>query len=165
MNPPVREDAASGESVIRRLPAAVKKCKGSCVSVKPVPPKKSISDAEVLVVGGRGLAKEADLEMIRELAKLLGGDWAVTRPLVEKGWTTNDRQIGLSGRTVRPRLIITCGVSGAIQFTACMNGSEHIVSINTDKDAPIFDTAHIAIVGDLYEIVPGLIKQLKEGQA
>ena len=165
MNPPVREEAVSGEIVIRRLPAAVKKCKGSCVSVKPVPPKKSISDAEVLVVGGRGLAKEADLEMIKELAKLLGGDWAVTRPLVEKGWTTNDRQIGLSGRTVRPRLIITCGVSGAIQFTACMNGSEHIVSINTDKDAPIFDTAHIAIVGDLYEIVPGLIKQLKEGQA
>ena len=165
MNPPVREEEASGEIVIRRLPAAVKKCKGSCVSVKPVPPKKSISDAEVLVVGGRGLAKEADLEMIKELAKLLGGDWAVTRPLVEKGWTTNDRQIGLSGRTVRPRLIITCGVSGAIQFTACMNGSEHIVSINTDKDAPIFDTAHIAIVGDLYEIVPNLIKQLKEGQA
>ena len=165
MNPPVREEAVSGEIVIRRLPAAVKKCKGSCVSVKPVPPKKSISDAEVLVVGGRGLAKEADLEMVKELAKLLGGDWAVTRPLVEKGWTTNDRQIGLSGRTVRPRLIITCGVSGAIQFTACMNGSEHIVSINTDKDAPIFDTAHIAIVGDLYEIVPQLIKQLKEGQA
>ena len=165
MNPPVREEAASGEIVLRRLPAAVKKCKGSCVSVKPVPPKKSISDAEVLVVGGRGLAKEADLDMVKELAKLLGGDWAVTRPLVEKGWTTNDRQIGLSGRTVRPRLIITCGVSGAIQFTACMNGSEHIVSINTDKDAPIFDTAHIAIVGDLYEIVPQLIKQLKEGQA
>ena len=165
MNPPVREEAASGEIVLRRLPAAVKKCKGSCVSVKPVPPKKSISYAEVLVVGGRGLAKEADLEMVKELAKLLGGDWAVTRPLVEKGWTTNDRQIGLSGRTVRPRLIITCGVSGAIQFTACMNGSEHIVSINTDKDAPIFDTAHIAIVGDLYEIVPQLIKQLKEGQA
>jgi hypothetical protein len=103
--------------------------------------------------------------MIKELAKLLGGDWAVTRPLVEKGWTTNDRQIGLSGRTVRPRLIITCGVSGAIQFTACMNGSDHIVSINTDKDAPIFEVAHIGIVGDLYEIVPALINQLKEAQA
>ena len=165
MNPPVREAEASGEIIARRLPAAVKKCKGSCVSVKPVPPKKSISDAEVLVVGGRGLAKEADLDMVKELAAQLGGDWAVTRPLVEKGWTTNDRQIGLSGRTVRPRLIITCGVSGAIQFTACMNGSDHIVSINTDKDAPIFDTAHIAIVGDLYEIVPQLMKQLKEGQA
>ena len=165
MNPPVREEAANGEIVIRKLPKAVAACKASCVSVKPIPPKQSISDAEILVVGGRGLQKEADLDMVKELGKLLGGDWAVTRPLVEKGWTTNDRQIGLSGRTVRPRLIITCGVSGAIQFTACMNGSDHIVSINTDKDAPIFAVAHVAIVGDLYEIVPQLIEKLKGGQA
>ena len=84
---------------------------------------------------------------------------------MEKGWTTNDRQIGLSGRTVRPRLIITCGVSGAIQFTACMNASDHIVAINTDPDAPIFQVAHVAIVGDLYDILPRLIRQLKEEQA
>lgn len=165
MNPPVREENASGEILVRKIPKAVMQCVSSCVSVKPVPPRKSISDADVLVVGGRGLQKEADLAMIKELASLLGGDWAVTRPLVEKGWTTNERQIGLSGRTVRPRLIITCGVSGAIQFTACMNGSDHIVSINTDKTAPIFDTAHVAIVGDLYEIVPALISKLKEAQA
>ena len=165
MNPPVRSEAASGEILMRKIPKAVMQCVSSCVSVKPVPPKKSISDVDVLVVGGRGLQKEADLAMIKELASLLGGDWAVTRPLVEKGWTTNERQIGLSGRTVRPRLIITCGVSGAIQFTACMNGSDHIVSINTDKNAPIFDTAHVAIVGDLYEIVPALISKLKEAQA
>jgi electron transfer flavoprotein alpha subunit len=165
MNPPVREDETSGEIVTRRIPKGVAESKASSVSVTPVPPKQSISDAEILVVGGRGLQKEADLDMIKELAKLLGGDWAVTRPLVEKGWTTNERQIGLSGRTVRPRLIITCGVSGAIQFTACMNASDHIVSINTDKDAPIFDTAHIAIVGDLYEIVPQMIQKLKEAQA
>ena len=165
MNPPVREEEAMGEVLIRKIPKAVAQCVSSCVSVKPVPPKKSISDADVLVVGGRGLQKEADLDMVKKLAALLGGDWAVTRPLVEKGWTTNDRQIGLSGRTVRPRLIITCGVSGAIQFTACMNGSDHIVSINTDKDAPIFAVAHVAIVGDLYEIVPQLIKKLEEGQA
>ena len=165
MNPPVREDEESGEVVTRRLPAAVRNCKSSCVSIKPIPPKKSISDAEILVVGGRGLEKEADLEMIKALAAQLGGDWAVTRPLVEKGWATNERKIGLSGRTVRPKLIITCGVSGAIQFTACMNGSDHIVSINTDKDAPIFDTAHIAIVGDLYEIIPQLMNMLEEGRA
>ena len=100
--------------------------------------------------------------MIRELAALLGGDWAVSRPLAEKGWATNDRQIGLSGRTVKPRLIITCGVSGAIQFTSCMNGSEHIVAINTDREAPIFKVAHVAVIGDLYEIVPALISRLKE---
>ena len=165
MNAPARSEEASGAVVVRRLPKRVAECKASCVSVTPIPPKKSISDAEVLVVGGRGLQKEADLEMIKELASLLGGDWATTRPLVEKGWNTNDRQIGLSGRTVRPRLIITCGVSGAIQFTACMNASDHIIAINTDRNAPIFDVAHVAIVGDLYEIVPALIKQLKEARA
>ena len=89
----------------------------------------------------------------------------MTRPLVEKGWTTNERQIGLSGRTVRPRLIITCGVSGAIQFTAGMNASEHIVAINNDKTAPIFDVAHIGIVDDLYQVIPKLIVKLKEAHA
>ena len=165
MNAPARSDEVTGEIVTRRIPKGVAESKASCVSVVPVPPKQSISDAEILVVGGRGLAKESDLDMIKELASLLGGDWAVTRPLVEKGWTTNERQIGLSGRTVRPRLIITCGVSGAIQFTASMNGSDHIVSINNDKDAPIFEVAHIGIVADLYEVVPALINQLKEAQA
>ena len=162
MNTPVRSDEAAGEILNRKIPKAVSESKVTCVSVTPVPPKKSISDAEILVVGGRGLQKEADLEMVKELAALLGGDWATSRPLVEKGWTTNDRQIGLSGRTVRPRLIITCGVSGAIQFTACMNASDHIVAINSDPDAPIFQVAHVAIVGDLYDILPRLIRQLKE---
>ena len=165
MNTPVRSDEAAGEILNRKIPKAVSESKVTCVSVTPVPPKKSISDAEILVVGGRGLQKEADLEMVKELAALLGGDWATSRPLVEKGWTTNDRQIGLSGRTVRPRLIITCGVSGAIQFTACMNASDHIVAINSDPNAPIFDVAHVAIVGDLYDILPRLIRQLKEEQA
>lgn len=165
MNTPVREDTAAGDILNRKIPKAVSESKVTCVSVTPVPPKKSISDAEILVVGGRGLQKEGDLEMVKELAALLGGDWATSRPLVEKGWTTNDRQIGLSGRTVRPRLIITCGVSGAIQFTACMNASDHIVAINSDPDAPIFQVAHVAIVGDLYDILPRLIRQLKEERA
>lgn len=165
MNPSVRKAEPSGEILMRKLPKAVMQSKASCVSVTPVPPKKSISDAEVLVVGGRGLQKESDLSMIRELAALLGGDWATTRPLVEKGWASNERQIGLSGRTVRPKLIITCGVSGAIQFTACMNASDHIVAINNDKTAPIFDVAHIAIVDDLYRVLPELIHNLKEAQA
>lgn len=165
MDAPVRQAEAAGDILNRPLPKAVLASKVTCVSVQPVPPKQSISDAEILVVGGRGLQKEADLEMVKELARLLGGDWAVSRPLVEKGWASNDRQIGLSGRTVRPRLIITCGVSGAIQFAACMNGSDHIVSINLDPDAPIFQVAHVAIVGDLYQVLPRLISQLKEERA
>ena len=149
---------------MRKIPKAVWDSKVTCVNVVPIPPKASISDAEILVVAGRGIRSEADMRMIKVLAKLLGGDWAVTRPLVEKGWATNDRQIGLSGRTVRPKLIITCGVSGAVQFTSCMNVSEHIIAINTDKNAPIFSVAHIAIVGDLYDVVPKLLAQLEEAQ-
>ena len=160
MDAPERMEQESGSIVMRSLPRDARS-DVTCVSIRPVPAGKSISDAEILVVGGRGLAKEADLEMVRELATLLGGDWAVTRPLVEKGWATNERQVGLSGRTVKPKLIITCGVSGAIQFTACMDGSDHIVAINTDKDAPIFSVAHVAVVGDLYRIIPELIRKLK----
>lgn len=164
MDASARQAEVSGEVKVRRIPGAALKSPVTHVSTQPVAAGKTISDAEILVVGGRGLQKEADLEMIRELAALLGGDWAVSRPLVEKGWTTNARQIGLSGRTVRPRLIITCGVSGAIQFTACMNASEHIAAINSDEQAPIFKVAHVGIVGDLYKIVPDLIARLKEAQ-
>ena len=165
MDAPIREDAACGEIIRRALPAGVQASRAVCVRSQSVPQKRSISDAEILVVGGRGLRREADLALVRELAAALGGDWAVTRPLVEKGWAANERQIGLSGRTVRPKLIITCGVSGAIQFTSCMNASEHIVAINTDARAPIFDVAHIAITGDLYKIVPALTGLLKEAKA
>lgn len=162
MEQPARQTEAGGEILPRKLPKGVGESKVTHVSTVPVPAGKSISDAEILVVGGRGLQKEADLGMVKELAALLGGDWAVSRPLVEKGWATNERQIGLSGRTVRPKLIITCGVSGAIQFAACMKASDHIVAINTDPEAPIFDVAHIAMVGDLYEILPKMIEKLKE---
>ncbi len=164
MNPPARGEEADGVILPRKLPKSVGESKASCVGVTPLPPKKSISDAEILVVGGRGLQKEGDLAMIHTLAALLGGDWAVSRPLVEKGWATNERQIGLSGRTVRPKLIITCGVSGAIQFASCMKDSERIVAINSDRNAPIFDVAHVAIVDDLYKVVPELIEKLKEGR-
>ncbi|MBR6009705.1 MAG: FAD-binding protein [Clostridia bacterium] len=163
MDAPQRREEASGETVTRKIPRGVFESRITLMSSKAVPPKKSISDAEVLVVGGRGLQKSADLEMVKELARLLGGDWAVSRPLVEKGWAGNERQVGLSGRTVRPKLIITCGVSGAIQFASCMNMSEYIVAINTDPQAPIFKVAHTAIVGDIYEILPQMIRNLKEG--
>lgn len=139
----------------------------SNIKVIKVAPKETlpgISDAEVLVVAGRGLKEQMDLQMLEELAALLGGQTAVTRPLVEAGWASYTKQIGLSGRTVKPRLIITCGVSGAVQFTSCMNTSEYIFAINKDKNAPIFRTAHYGVVGDLYEVVPELIRQIKEGK-
>ena len=123
-----------------------------------------IEDAEVLVVAGRGVQKPEDLEMLRELAELLGGQLASTRALVEAGWCDAKRQIGLSGRTVKPKLLIACGVSGAIQFAAGMNNSEKIIAVNNDPEAPIFNIAHIGIHGDLYRIIPELIRQIKEAK-
>jgi electron transfer flavoprotein alpha subunit len=85
---------------------------------------------------------------------------ASTRAVVEAGWLDSKRQVGLSGRTVKPKLIITCGVSGAIQFVAGMSGAETIVAINSDPNAPIFKVAHVGLVGDLYTIIPELIAQI-----
>ena len=161
MDAPSRRAEAVGELIARALPKAAGLSPVTYLQTVPLPKAANISDADLLVVGGRGLQREADLGMIRELAVLLGGEWAVSRPLVEKGWCPGARQIGLSGRTVRPKLILTCGVSGAIQFTASMNQSEHIIAINRDPEAPIFQTAHVGIVGDLYELVPALIARLK----
>ena len=120
-----------------------------------------IEDAGVIVVAGRGIKKEEDMDMVFKLAEALGAQVAGTRSLIETGWLDPKRQIGLSGRTVKPELIITCGVSGAIQFVAGMNNSVFIVAINTDKNAPIFKHAHVGIVGDIYEILPKLNEHIR----
>ncbi|UWP60907.1 electron transfer flavoprotein subunit alpha [Ruminococcus gauvreauii] len=125
---------------------------------------KSIEEEEVLVVAGRGVKSDKDLGMLRELAALLGGQLCFTRPMVEAGYGDSTHQIGLSGRTVKPKLIITCGVSGAIQFTSCMNGSECIVAINSDPEAQIFSVANYCIVDDLYEVIPSLTAQIRAGK-
>ena len=120
-----------------------------------------ISEAEVIVQCGRGVKSKADLAMVQELADLLGARMACTRPLVENNWFDSKHQIGLSGRTVKPKLLICIGVSGAVQTVAGMKGSDLIIAINSDPDAPIFDVAHYGYVGDLYEIVPRLIAKIK----
>ena len=165
MEAPKRMEEEKGEVLRQRMPKTVRDSRVKLVSTEPVPKAANISDAEILVVAGRGLQKKEDLELVRELAGLLGGEYAVTRPLAEKGWESNARQIGLSGRTVRPKLIITFGVSGAIQFTAGMDQAEHIIAVNSDKDAPIFKLAHVCIVSDLYEVLPQMISKLKEKEA
>lgn len=128
------------------------------------PKEENIESADVLIVAGRGIKKKEDLSMLEDLADLLNGQLAVTRPLVENGWAEAKRQIGLSGKTVRPKLIMTCGVSGAIQFVAGMNNAETIFVINNDEKAPIFKYANYAIVGDIYEVIPKLIEKIKVGE-
>lgn len=162
MSAPERNSTAIGEVINCNIN---KERLSSNIKIKEIiqkTKKHSISDTEVLVVAGRGIKAEKDMEMIKELASLLDGEVAVTRPLVEAGWEEGDKQVGLSGRTVRAKLIIACGVSGAVQFTAGMNNSDYIFAINQDENAPIFKTAHYGIVGDIYEIIPKLINKIKE---
>ena len=127
--------------------------------------EENISDAEVIIAVGRALKSEKDLVMIHELADLLNAQVAGTRPTIEAGWIDAKKQIGLSGRTVKPKLIIALGISGAVQFTAGMNSSERIFAINKDPNASIFNVAHYGIVGDIYEIVPQLIENIKNSGA
>ena len=124
-------------------------------------PVKNIEDADVLLVAGHGLQRSDRLVWLEQMAEQLGGMVGGTRPVIEAGWLEPRRQIGLSGRTVKPKLIITCGVSGSIQFVAGMRGSEQIIAINTDPDASIFKVAHTAIVGDVCEVLPSLLKKIK----
>lgn len=130
------------------------------LQIKPKEKVKSIEDAEVLVVAGGGIKNSKDMELLHILADKLGGMVAVTRPMIEGGFADPRLQIGLSGRTVKPNLIITCGVSGSVQFIAGIDNSENIIAINTDENAAIFNVAHYGLVGDLYEVVPKLIERL-----
>ena len=132
------------------------------LEIKPKAKTANIEDAQILIAVGRAFKKKEDLEIVNELAKLLDAELGSSRPLIEQGIMDPIRQIGLSGRTVKPKLIITCGVSGAIQFKAGMSNADTIIAINSDKNAPIFDVAHYGIVGDVYEIIPQLIEMIKK---
>lgn len=164
MDAPKRNEKETGEIVECSILSEKLDSKVEVLDIIAKEKEQFIEASEVLVVAGRGVKKEEDLKLLQELADLLGGQLACTRPVMEAGWLEAKRQVGLSGRTVRPKLIITCGVSGSVQFTAGMNNSDHIVAINKDENAPIFKTAHYGLVGDLYEIIPDLINQIKASQ-
>lgn len=151
----------TGEIVQCEVTDAMASSRIKIISSEIIEKQKSLEEEDIIVVAGRGVKNEKDVEMCRELAEALGGQLAFTRPMVENGFGDQAHQIGLSGRTVRPKLIITCGVSGAIQFTSCMKGSDCIVAINNDPDAQIFKTAHYCIVDDLYQVVPHLTELVK----
>lgn len=161
MDAPERSIEESGEIIACEISEDKLGSKVEVIDIIAKEKEQFIEASDVLVVAGRGIKKEEDLELIKELAELLGGQLACTRPIMEAGWLEAKRQVGLSGRTVRPKLIITVGVSGSVQFAAGMNNSEQIIAINTDENAPIFKTAHYGLVGDLYEIIPNLINQIK----
>jgi electron transfer flavoprotein alpha subunit/NAD-dependent dihydropyrimidine dehydrogenase PreA subunit len=129
---------------------------------QPAPDVVSIVDADIVVSGGKGLGEPKGFEVIRKLAQALGGAVGASRPTVDEGWMEYRHQVGLSGRTVRPKLYMACGISGAVQHLAGMKTSDTIIAINKDPDAPIFSVSSLGAVGDLYEVVPLLIERIKE---
>jgi electron transfer flavoprotein alpha subunit len=119
-----------------------------------------ITDAKVIVAGGRGVNGEEGFKLLQTLAELLDGEVAGTRIVAEQGYIPAECQIGQTGKTVRPEIYIACGISGAIQHRAGIMKSRYIIAINKDAGAPIFKVADWGIVGDLHDVVPELIKQL-----
>jgi electron transfer flavoprotein alpha subunit len=124
-----------------------------------------LTQAEVIVAVGRGIKEQKNIEIAKQLAEALGGELAASRPICDSGWLPMDRQIGSSGQTVAPKLYLALGISGAIQHIVGMKGARTIVAVNKDSEAPIFEIADYAVVGNLFEVVPPLIEEVKKAKA
>jgi electron transfer flavoprotein alpha subunit len=124
-----------------------------------------LTQAEIIVSVGRGIKEQKNIELAKQLADALGAEIAASRPICDSGWLPMDRQIGSSGQTVAPKLYLALGISGAIQHIVGMKGSRAIIAINKDAEAPIFEIADFGVVGNLFEIVPPLIEEVKKAKA
>ncbi|MCC6391944.1 MAG: electron transfer flavoprotein subunit alpha/FixB family protein [Bryobacterales bacterium] len=137
---------------------------------KPQPPFREsaravdLTAAELIVSVGRGIKEKENIALVEDLARALGADLAASRPICDNGWLPMERQVGSSGQTVAPKLYLAVGISGAIQHLVGMKGAKTIVAINKDPNAPIFEVADIGVIGDLFEVVPALIEEIKKAK-
>ena len=163
-----REDSAQRGSAPAKITAQPASIGPDSVRTRPIERFREakqtvdLSQAEIIVAIGRGIKKPENLDMARQLAEALGAELGASRPICDSGWLPMDRQIGSSGQTVAPKLYVALGISGAIQHQVGMKGSRTVVAINKDREAPIFEVARYGIVGDLFEIVPALIEEVKK---
>jgi electron transfer flavoprotein alpha subunit len=124
-----------------------------------------LTQAEVIIAVGRGIKEQKNIELAKQLAEAMGGEIAASRPICDAGWLPMDRQVGSSGQTVAPKLYLALGISGAIQHVVGMKGAHTIIAVNKDSEAPIFEIADVAVVGNLFEIVPPLIEEVKKAKS
>jgi len=159
---PEKDDSREGQIIDLELQLDEDACKVKILeSVKGASEGVNIQDAERIVAVGMGAGDKETFDMIKELAELLDGEVGATRFAVEAGWVSHDRQIGQTGKTVRPELYVGCGISGAVQHTAGMSASKTIIAINKDPNAEVFKIADYGIVGDVRKVVPAIISELK----
>jgi len=149
-------DVEIPENIIRNKPHEVFKEAKQAVD---------LTQAEIIVAVGRGIKEQKNIEIAKQLAEALGGEIAASRPICDSGWLPMDRQIGSSGQTVAPKLYLALGISGAIQHIVGMKGARTIIAVNKDPEAPIFEIADYAVVGNLFDIVPPLIEEVKKAKA
>jgi len=154
---------ASVETVSVDVPADVLRNKPQEV-FKEAKQAVDLTQAEIIISVGRGIKEQKNIELAKQLAEALGGEIAASRPICDSGWLPMDRQIGSSGQTVAPKLYLALGISGAIQHIVGMKGARSVVAINKDNEAPIFEIADIAVVGNLFDIVPPLIEEVKKAR-
>lgn len=145
------------------IPASAVKAK-IVDTVKEISEAVNLEEAQVIVSGGRGMGSAENFKLVEELAQVLGGVVGATRPPIEDGWISRAHQVGQSGKIVAPKLYIACGISGATQHTSGMSGSDYIVAINKDEEAPIFEIADVGIVGNVNEILPVMIEEMKKSK-
>ena len=156
----------SRKGEIERVKVALSTAETVVKVIERVRAEKSVDlrTSQIIVAGGYGVGSAANFKLIRDLAEALGGEVGASRAAVDAGWIDHDHQVGQTGVTVRPRLYIACGISGAIQHRAGMSEAKKIIAINTDPEAPIMACAHYAIIGDLNTVIPEMIKAFKAKQ-
>ena len=164
----VYDEKKAQTCTVENYPVAISPADLKTQVLKVVKETKGMVDligAEVIVAVGRGISKDVEkgLTLAKDLAEALGGGLiGASRAVVDSGWISNDHQVGQTGKTVRPRIYVALGISGAIQHVAGMQDADHIIAINKSETAPIFDVAEYGIVGDLFQVVPMLIESLRE---
>jgi len=164
LKPAARDQTRSGEIIRLETGPAILAARTAVLGFTPAEEETvNLEEASIIVAGGRGLGSAENFALVRELATLLGGVVGASRAAVEEGWIPYPHQVGQTGRTVSPRLYIACGISGAVQHLAGMQGADIIVAINRNPDAPIFKIATYGLVGDVVQILKSLIGQLKAG--
>ncbi|MGI9103825.1 MAG: electron transfer flavoprotein subunit alpha/FixB family protein [Terriglobales bacterium] len=165
-----RADKAEAGAAAAPVEAVSVEIADSVIRTRPEAPFKEakqavdLTQAEIIVAVGRGIKEQKNIDIAKQLADALGGELAASRPICDSGWLPMDRQIGSSGQTVAPKLYLALGISGAIQHIVGMKGSRTIVAVNKDAEAPIFEVADFGVVGNLFDIVPPLIEEVKKAK-